>query len=295
MSSDSFNPEGDDWSAGAQDLPQGGNDSGFEDSVPDIDLDMDGIDPDAFGGGEFVDREGKYHCEISGAPFKTAAQSFRKTSPELQVRMVVLQSVQGQSPAGSVLFHHLEFPTADDHNKLVGKTQTPLFGIKLRGLCELGVACGVFLKKDGKVIDPETGGTKINTKTLGDRLKGKQVVVNVKGRLWLEGDGSPRIDQKTGKQGVSFEPAQYGAFSAVDDPANYGVPMNGAALAAIGKKQATAPAATGNGTAGNGGKPKQSAPANGNGHQQQAAPATATQSTASVTTPIPASDEEFDI
>ncbi len=259
MSTDTTNTTTDDWAAPVQQQM----DESF-DEMAGLDLDAEGLEPDAMGGGDFIDREGKYHLEISDAPFKSAAESFRKTNPEFQVRCVVLQSVQGQSPAGSVLFHHVEIPVAADHDKLVGKSQTPLFGIKLAALCNFAIACGVLEKRDGKVYDPETKSSKLNTKTLGDRLKGKQFIGKVVSRLWWDDKDETveKIDSKTGKQGISYELDRYHPATAVDDPANYGVPMDMAALAAIGKKRATAPE-NGNAPAGNG---------NGNG-KAKAAPA----------------------
>lgn len=223
------------------------------DEMAELDLDAEGVDPDSMGGGDFIDKEGKYHLEISDAPFKTAAESFRKSNPEFQVRAVVLQSVQGQSPMGSVLFHHVELPIASDHDKLVGKAQAPLFGIKLAALCNFCIACGVLEKREGKVFDPETKSTKLNHKTLGDRLKGKQFIGKVVKRMW-EKNGEQVIDNKTGQPGFSFELDPYHPATAVDDPANYGVPMDLAALEAIGKKRATAPAGNPQAANGNGKK-----------------------------------------
>jgi hypothetical protein len=260
----------DDWAQ-----PAGGTqvDEQFDAEFAPIDLDLEGVDPDAFrGGNQFVDLTGKYHLEVENAEYKSDLKFFGNVKPGFRLKCCVLQSVAGQSPAGSIIMHDVEIPQPGDHERTT-KKGAPFYPIILSALCHFLYVIYLLVKKEGKYIDASGGKfpmkSRADADALAEKMKGTQFIGCVERRGWTEDafDESgnkitkDRINQKTGKPGASFELT--GGISAVDDPANYGVPMNQAALAAIGKKQAVAPAAS-------------TAPA-GNGKRKAAAPAAQTQ------------------
>ena len=215
----------DDWSAGAAEAI-----AGTVDGAAEFDLDAEGVDAENIGKGGLVDQEGKYHFEIQDAKRLTTAETYNKKRPEFELRCVVLKSVSGQSPQGSILFHRVEVPCAED--KLQNVKSGTLFKVILDLLCEFGIACGIFRKHEGKVIDPETNSTKLGLMTFADRLKGCQFIGAVE---------REDFEKKDGTKGHSFRIRRYGGVSSVDDPRNAEVQMNQAALQTIGKTQAKPP------------------------------------------------------
>ena len=224
-----------DWDVGASPATatsaSGGN--GTDDPFVGLpDFDSDGIDPDSFDSGGQIDKPGKYHLEIANAENKPIGVPDWRRRNCITLRCTVLQSAKGSSPAGSALFHDLEFPNPEDRETMIGKSEAPLFSVMMANLCNFLCKLGVLVKHEGKVIDPETKSTKLNVRTFATRLKGKQFIGNVV----LE-----KYEDRNGNEVSKMKLDRYHPATAVDDPANYDVPMNRAALQTIGKVQATAP------------------------------------------------------
>ncbi len=244
---------------------------GSEPPVDGFDLDTEGVDPDKVKSTLNVDKPGKYHFEIANA--KNESFDFVNTngdaaSPHILCVCVVLQSVAGQSPAGSLLFHRIY---------LAGKTPQDATPDWIRESATNFLTGVGRLKKQGeKFIDPATGTTKIDLKTLAERLTHKQFIGNAK----LEKSDDPKYPDK-----VEFKFGR-GAFP-IDAAEVADVPKNPAALELIGMghliKAATAPATEPAGKKPRKGKTPDSAPVAG----APAAQATAAPQTQAPHIPLP--------
>jgi hypothetical protein len=206
------------------------------DNVDFPDFDTDGVDETKAESMLFVDKTGWYHFELEPkADFRGVDDEGEPRFPGVRCMCTVLETVAGQSPAGAVLKHDVHLgakgggaPEAWQRDQ----TTAFLYGV------------GILKKVDGRFIDPETGGTKINVGTLETRLKGLQFI----GHPVAEKSDDPKYD---GRVRFNFGKGAY----TLDHPAVVDVPKNLAALKAIGRADLATgqKPAGGSGTSGNGG------------------------------------------
>lgn len=155
----------------ASDLPSADDfDNGFD--SPDYtfdDMDVSGVDASKVGSGNLkVDKKGWYLFRLEATakpkPYHDDDMS-KKRAPSVGLVMHVEASENG-TPAGAIFFHDLVLggygggPPADWQRD---QTLNFLVGV------------GVLLKDGERIIDPETGATKIKTSTLATRLNGLRV------------------------------------------------------------------------------------------------------------------------
>ncbi len=146
--------------------------TGGDDGFGEIDFDADGIDASDIGSGDArfrVKIPGWYHFELKakarplpyGNGINADTGMDKKRKPDILLECVTIASESKGDPVGSVHFHNLilggygggapnEYDREQTLNTLVG--------------------LGVLVKRGDKIVDPETGTTKINTRTLTDRL-----------------------------------------------------------------------------------------------------------------------------
>lgn len=202
----------------------------------DLQFSTDDVDESAVGSAIVVDQVGKYHLEIADAKnrFETMSDNGNPRRPDILCTCRVLNTVKGQSPEGSVYYHQIQLGgKGGGAPEKWQKESTVNF---LHGI-------GLLKKVDGKFIDPETGTTAINVKTLAKRLQGIQFIGHIKRNKSNDERYDDKFELLFGR----------GAFQ-VNDPAVANVPKNADALALIGgqhqrPQQATAPAPSNNGTA----------------------------------------------
>lgn len=146
--------------------------------------DTDDVDAAEIGSGDpKVDKVGWYHFEVSATarPLPHAKDDMSKLrTPDILLACKVLKGVKDQSPEGSVYFHNLI---------LAGKGGGQIESYDKTKTLNFLVGVGVLKKVDGRVIDPETRSTRINTQTLEARLNNLQFI----GKLELN-RGGPRQD-----------------------------------------------------------------------------------------------------
>lgn len=282
---------------------------GNGDAAAELDsFDADGVS--TAGGGGPIDVEGAYHLEVADASWDEKDNNFGRK--QMTVRLVALHSTPGLSPAGSVIWHHVEIPNAEDRDKPVGKSGT-VFDLLLASICTFCGGMGLFRKVtvNGKEVwhDTATNSTKLQLSTLPQRLKDLQVIGRPKWRMWGENqDGTPKLD-KSGKPGKTLE-FQYGrGFSHIGDPQNAMIPINEEAATAAGLARyvapPTKPAKGGRGAVGTAAAPA-TQPAGASNQMapqatQAARPAAATQAPAAsapvqqapATTAIPVDDDDL--
>lgn len=189
----------------------------------DYEMDAGEVDASTVSSHVTVDLPGKYHMSIANVKVRPepADEKGNPRFPDFLVTLEVLESVPGQSSKGALFFHNLRF--AGKGGVAPEKWLTSSFSSFLCG-------AGVLKVQGDQVIDPETGSTKINLKTIGERLlKVGQVVAHLKIKKG-EGDYPDSIELPWGK----------GIYQ-VDDDVVANVPKNLAALKAIGKESAAAP------------------------------------------------------
>jgi len=161
-----------------------------------------------------VDKEGWYHFEIADVvnELDTLSDNGKEKTPAIRFDMAVLETVGGQSPAGSRHYHRLYVggrgggPPSDGARKMALK-------------CALRL--GLLVDRDGKIVDPTTGLTKFGI-SLWHRAKGMQCVANIK----LEKGEDGYADRYQ---------VPFNEFFQVDDPKVASVPKNMAALELTGK------------------------------------------------------------
>lgn len=145
---------------------------GGDDGFGEIDFDSDGIAADDVGAGDArfrVKTAGWYHFTLTakarplpyGNGVNADAGMDKKRKPDILLECCVIASEKNGDPIGSVHFHNLVLGAygggrPEDYDR--EQTLNVLVGL---GICK---------KVDGRVIDPETGTTAINTRTLTDRL-----------------------------------------------------------------------------------------------------------------------------
>lgn len=143
--------------------------------LDDFELDGDGVsEEDLNSGGGLVNKAGRYHFEVRmvKADLDTHDSKGNERSPSVRLDLVVLHSVEGQSPEGARLFHRLY---------VKGKGGDPASEGARNGVLKFCTALGVAKEiKSGdksKIVDSETGGP-INLATL-NRAVGNQLIAEV--------------------------------------------------------------------------------------------------------------------
>lgn len=225
--------------------------NGDTNDASDFDMDAGDTNPDDLQGNIYVDKPGKYHFEIEEAKLEPSAyrnnDMTKPTFPHVNLRLRVLASAEGQSPAESVLYQELAVkgkggqPWEEKHLFIRERTFAFLYNV------------GILEKRDDKLIDPETGTTKLNVLTFADRLKGKQFI--------------GRVTKNENNGYVSYEVRGENVFR-VDDPKVADVVKNPEALKLIGMGHVQCgPAAN---AAAGGGKPRKPAKPTGDAPQANA-------------------------
>lgn len=216
----------------------------------DYDVDTSGIGADDLSGGEgLIDKEGWYHLEIVEVKreLDTLSDKGKPRSPHVRFDMVVLQSVDKQSPAGCRHFHK---------GYVAGPGGEPISDGSRKNLMRFGVGLGLLkvVEKDGQeiIVNAETGLTKIPL-SMWDKAKNMQIIAPIKLK---KGDAN---------YGDSYE-IPFGRVKQVDDPTVADVPKNAEALAMIGK--ANVPGAVKPGEK----APSAKAPPAGGGEKKEKAP-----------------------
>jgi len=158
-----------------------GGEFGFDD------MDVTGVDAKEVGSGHLkVDKKGWYQFRIEATakpkPYEENDMS-KPRKPSISLRMVVVASDNG-TPPGAIHYHDL----------ILGGKGAGVAVDKwdMERTLNFLVGCGVLRKEGDKVIDPETGTTKIRSSTLEKRLSG----LNVIGKIELT---PARTDEKSGK------------------------------------------------------------------------------------------------
>lgn len=212
----------DDW---AQDAMNSFNpDNGFGADDGEFGFDTGGVDADDIDGSGrvHISHEGFYHLELDAvAKFAKQDDKGELASPHVLVIGENLLDANGEG-RGSIIMHRLYLASKGGGAPKPGTIKSTLNFL---------VGCGVLKKVDGKVIDPTTGTTKINTATLADRLRGMQIIGRITLEAFQEDEGKADARKR-----ATF-PFGRGAFK-IDDPSVHHVPKNLEALKAIGKEHA---------------------------------------------------------
>lgn len=189
---------------------------------PKLSLDSEGVTQDDVQSTLQVDKPGKYHFEIAEAreDFSLTNKRSEPQAPHILCTCVVLHTVPGQSPRGSVLWHRIN---------LGGKGGAPLDENGKRMTISFLAGVGLLKDQGGKFIDPQTGTTAIDIATLASRLKSMQFI------------GDPKPDTYEGRTSFRFNFGR-GVFR-IDDPLVATVPKDKGALDAIGMGHCMAAAA----------------------------------------------------
>ena len=194
-----------------------------------------GYDGENFGEGDLkrggtltIDKEGKYHLEVTEVTpeLDMCDKDGNPRSPSVLFIMTVLKTAPDQSPEGHKLFHRIYLKSKDG---------SPPSETAQKSALKLGVALGLLecIEVDGRSITvvKATKSHKIPVK-LWAEAKGRQVI----GRVKYE---PPSGDFKA-KYAVPF-----GDFWHVSDPEVADVPKDEEALASIGIKASSTAAANG--------------------------------------------------
>lgn len=183
----------------------------------DFELDGQGVSGEDLGGAGSIKQEGWYHFEVTDvvAELETVGKKGAEKSPAVRMDLTVLESVNGQAPAGAKHWQRLYVGAKGGGPAAEGSRNNVL---------RFGLGIGILKEVDGgagekAIVDAVTGSSKINMETLR-RAKGKQCV----GKIELTKDD---------KYGDKYE-IQFARVYAVDDPSVAGVSKNLAALQMIG-------------------------------------------------------------
>jgi len=212
-----------------------GDGSGFAiESYEFGDVDTSGVDSSNIGSGRLkVDKPGFYHFSLSAEPrpmpYEKGDMS-KQRKPDILLTCEVLHSTPGQSPAGSVHFHNLI---------LMGKGGGPVDKWDRDKTLNFLVGIGVLKVVGQDVIDPETGTTRVNSKTLAARIN---AVKQFCGKLEMgsAGDKKDGAGNVIGKYEARIEfPWGRGAFPVTSPDVSH-VPKNLEAIKAAGIELPTA-------------------------------------------------------
>jgi hypothetical protein len=168
------------WAATAQDFAGTGE---FEFDAAEVDATKVGNET-SFN----VEKPGKYHFEVTLAEYRldTVDKGGHHAAPHVLVALTVIHTVPGQSPEGSRFLVNLF---------VAGKGGGPREKWQTEQTINLLEGFGLVTRKDGLLIDPENGTTKLNWKTWASRLRGMQVIADVK----MSKPDPERTNPQTGK------------------------------------------------------------------------------------------------
>lgn len=198
----------------------------------DFSLDGEGFSRDDLGpGGETIDKEGWYHLEVTDVKpdLEVVNNKGGDKSPSICFHLLALQTVQGQSPAGSRHYHRIYVGAKGGAPPSDGAVKSALrFGLGLGLIAEI--------EKDGRpvMVDKSTGLTKMPV-SMWLRAKGMQFVAKV------------GFKPAEGKFPAGYE-IPFGRCYQVDDPQVADTPKNkealvmltkGGSIAAVGKQSTT--------------------------------------------------------
>lgn len=167
-------------------------------------LSGEGVSVSELGVGGVVDHEGWYHLECTEVTPETQTTNKKGAprTPSVAFEFCVLQSVDGQSPAGSRLWHRIYFSDKEGSRKAA---------------FVFGLGMGVLKIMGHNVVDAQTGETRITMATWR-ACQGRQVIARV---VHEKGTGGYE-----GKYAIPF-----GRVFGVRDPAVAHVPKNHDAIA----------------------------------------------------------------
>lgn len=169
----------DNWGNGGgdQSWTEGVGGEGGNAAADDFEFDTSATDPDKVGGRGTVDKVGKYHFEVVECKDEpdTVNDKGKSRSPSVNYTLRVLESVPGQSPAGSVTWHRCYYRASGGGAPPQGSVD---------GMVDWLLAVGIFREVKGpdgsrQFINPRTGNTKFNKSDLL-RCKDEQLIGNVK-------------------------------------------------------------------------------------------------------------------
>lgn len=202
-------------------------DAGSTAQAEDFSFNSEGVDPDKVErGGGLVDKEGMYHVEISDVELdlkmlkESGKNAGSANTPSVCFHLLVLHSVDGQSPEGAQHFHRIYLRAAGG-----GAASEGALGLAMKFASRLGLVVAKDVDGRKVFVDPQTGTTKIPV-SLWERAKGMQAIVQVK----FEKSDNPNFKD-------SYK-IPFSEVYQVDDPRVAKVPKNAVALAMIGKKSA---------------------------------------------------------
>lgn len=182
-------------------------------------FDGEGVGEDDLGKSQIVNKEGWYHLECSGMSeeLDPINDKGEEKSPSLRFELTVLETVAGQSPAGTKQYHSVWMAAKGGAPATKGSRDSALrFGIGM------GVLKLVTEGENSKVVDAETGSTRITIDTF-KKIVGKQTIAQI---VYKPADGKF-------KEGYEIP---FGRCYRPDDPYVDTVPKSVAALEAAGIK-----------------------------------------------------------
>lgn len=190
----------------------------------DFELDTEGMSGDEVDTSrDQVDKEGWYHFEIADVvnELDTLTDSGKEKTPCVRFDLLVLETVEGQSPAGSRHYHRIYLagkgggPPSEGAKKMALK-----FGLRLGLLKET---------EEGSIVTADSNKTRFGV-ALWHLAKGKQIIAAIK------------CEKGTGGFQDRYQ-IPFNEIFMVDDARVAHVPKNKDALALIGKQVTPAPPA----------------------------------------------------
>ena len=171
------------------------------------------------GGQGLVDKEGWYHFAVHATKdiLETLTAQGQPKSPAIRFDMLVLQDVEGQSPAGSKLFHKVYVAGAGGADPSEGSREN-----MFRFLLGMGLLRSVEDEGGQSLVDAETGKADFDL-SLFHRAKGRQCIAQIKHK------------PASGKFREGWE-IPFNRVFQVDDPRVAEVPKNEEALAMLAKE-----------------------------------------------------------
>jgi len=200
-----------------------------------FDMDSTGVSGEDLGSGEGqVEKEGWYHWEIGDVSpeLDKVKDNGKFTTPNIRFDMIVLETVEGQSPANSRLFHRMYLCKVDKDSGDVSEISE---GSKKNAL-RFGIGLGLLAEKED--------GTIVVAETLKDAKTGAVIAeagsTKIPTKLWLFAKGRQCVSK------VALEASENPAYKAaykipfsrvypVDHPSVADVPKNAEMLELIGK------------------------------------------------------------
>ncbi len=151
------------------------SDEQWANQVPEDEFSFDSGDVDAgdVGSRIYVDKKGMYHFEIGDAKLddRTQDDNGKFMTPHILVPSTVIHTVPGQSAAGAMYYERLAYK---------GEGGGPAEDWQRKATLAFLLGVGLLKAVDGKIVDPKTGTTSIDIKSMPDRLKNLQWIGDIK-------------------------------------------------------------------------------------------------------------------